>query len=462
MTPKTESSGESLDQVIRELDKGKHYPCYLIYGEDEFLIKDALNKIIDKVIPAADRDFNLFSIDGEEVDTGSLCETLLTSPLLPGRKVVVVRRAPFFLSRQTATDIIQKVREHLDSDPLRAGRDFMTFLTVAGWRLDDLKDDGWRKIADDEWSALMDGEADRQREQWLPKVVGFCVQNGLQAKKAVDEADQLMQTLVSGLPEGHFLILTATVVDKRKRLFKSILEIGKIITFPQTKGDVRQKAQLMAAAKDLLTSSGKSLTDGAWSLLGKKTGYDLLNSMSALEKLIVHAGSRAVIDEKDVASLIGKTKEDSVFNLTGAMAEKNVALSLNILNELIFRGNPPLMILAMLTREMRFLLQAKILLLYAPTIDGYDAKMEYNAFQSRIYPKIKAVSASPAGKEQVIELAGLHPYVIYNTMKNAGRFTYEHLLGCLENLAESDLKMKTTARNPRLLLERFLLKACSS
>jgi len=413
------------------------------------------------MMPAADRDLNLFSLNGEDVDADSLCETLITSPLLPGRKLVVVRRAPFFHSKQTSADIIQKVREYLDSDPLRAGREFMTFLAVAGWNLDDLKDDGWKKISDEEWFSVVDGEAGHQREQWLPKVVGFSVQHGLQARRAVDDADQLMKTLASGLPEGHFLILTASAVDKRKRLYKTISEIGKIITFPQIKGDIRQKAQLMAATKGLLSAGGKSLTDGAWTLLGKKTGFDLQNAAGALEKLIVHAGDRAVIDEKDVAGLIGKTKEDTVFNLTAALAEKNVALSLTVLGDLMVHGIQPLMILAMLTRELRFLMQGRILLTHGP-LGGFDAKMDYNAFQGRVYPKIKAMATSSADGDRVIELAGQHPYVIYNTLRNADRFSYEALLGCLEMLAHADLQMKTTARNPRLLLEHFILKACSS
>jgi len=457
MNIKAEGSGESIDQVIRELQKGKHYPCYLIYGEDPFLIKDALNRLIDLMIPAADRDFNLFLIDGEEVNTESLCESLLTSPLLPGRKLVVVRRAPFFLSRQTAVDIVRKVREHLESDPLKAGREFLTFLSVAGWSLDDLRDDGWKKIGDEEWFALVDGEAGHQRELWLPKVIGFCTAHGLQTRRALDEADKLVQTLSSGLPEGHFLILTALAVDKRKRLYKTISELGKIVHFPQVKGDARQKAQVVAAAKDLLSASGKTLTDGAWLLLGEKTGFDLMNSMSALEKLIVHAGERKVIEEKDVAGLIVKTKEDDVFKLTAALAEKNVALGLQILSELLVRGMQPLVILAMLTREVRFLLQAKILMLHAQLGD-FDARMDYPAFQGRVYPKIKALAPAAGDPERAVELAGLHPYVIYNTMKNAGRFSYDLLLGSLDRLAEADLQMKTTAKSPRLLLERFIMK----
>ena len=461
MTFKPESPGDSFDKAIRELEQGKVCPCYLIFGEDEFLIRDATNRLVNLLIPAQDRDLNLLVMDGEEADTANLCETLMTSPLLPGRKVVVVRRAPFFLSRQTAVDIIQKVRERLDTDPGGAGRDFMTFLAVAGWDLEDLADDGWKKISDETWSDMVTGDAGRDREQWLPKVVAYCREHNLKAHKGADDAEQLTAALLSGLPDGHFLILTATAADKRKRLFKTISEIGKVIQFSQPKGDARQKAQLMTTASSLLKANGKSLTEGAWTLLGQKTGFELQHSMSALEKLILHAGDRRVIDEKDVAGLVGKSKEDSVFSLTAALAEKKAALGLTVLHELIVQGVQPLMILAMLTREIRFLLQAKILLLYGP-IKGFEAQMDFSAFQARIYPKIKAMAPSTAGEGQAVELAGLHPYVIFNTLKNTRRFSYEALIGCLDELAASDLLMKTTGKSPQLLLERFILRACSS
>lgn len=459
MKPKAENPGDSLEKTLLELKKGRLCPCILIHGEDDFSVTDALHKVIEALIPVADRDLNLFMLDGDEIDAGSLCETLLTSPLFPGRKVVVVRQAPFFHSRQTAADIIQKVRGHLEKDPLRAGRDFMTFLAVAGWALEDLRDDGWRKIPDDEWFRLVEGEPGQQREQWLPKVIGLCVERGLTGKKSVDEGERLVETLVSGLPEGHVLILTAAAVDKRKRLYKAISDIGKIITFAQVKGDIRQRAQLMAASQSLLSAAGKSLTDRAWTVLGEKTGFDLRNSLSALEKLIVHAGDRSVIDDKDVVALIGKTKEDTVFNLTAALAEKNVAASLKILDELMVRGTQPLMILAMLIRELRLLLQAKAFLM-TETLGEYDVKMDYNAFQARIYPRLKDLGTRPGGGGQALDLAAQHPYGVFLVFKNAARFSYAALVGHLERLAAADLQMKTTGRNPRWLLERFILSLC--
>src|SRR5512137_2195345 len=53
--------GANLEAVLAELKRGKAVPCYLLYGEEEFRLKDALDRIIAALIPDAnDRDLNLF------------------------------------------------------------------------------------------------------------------------------------------------------------------------------------------------------------------------------------------------------------------------------------------------------------------------------------------------------------------------------------------------------------------
>ena len=68
--------GETLDHVLAEIGKGQIFPCYLLYGDEEYLIQNALDRIIDCLLPAADREFNLFYVEGEQEDgrEGQECE----------------------------------------------------------------------------------------------------------------------------------------------------------------------------------------------------------------------------------------------------------------------------------------------------------------------------------------------------------------------------------------------------
>ena len=64
-----------MEKILANLKKGIIAPCYLLYGEEEYLINEALNKILDFIVPESDRDFSLFYLDGENTDMDSLIGT---------------------------------------------------------------------------------------------------------------------------------------------------------------------------------------------------------------------------------------------------------------------------------------------------------------------------------------------------------------------------------------------------
>jgi len=86
----------TLEKAILDLKKGKVAPCYLLYGEEEYLIQEALRQISEMLVPESDRDFGLFFLDGENADFDLLKDHLLAPSLLGGRKVVVVKNTTIF------------------------------------------------------------------------------------------------------------------------------------------------------------------------------------------------------------------------------------------------------------------------------------------------------------------------------------------------------------------------------
>jgi DNA polymerase-3 subunit delta len=452
--------GATLAAVLAELKRGKAVPCYLLYGDEEFRLRDAVEKITTALIPdARDRELNLFVTDGEHEDVGSLCESLVTPPLLPGRKVLVVRETRLFQSKTLLAPLIARIRERLEPDPARAAADFMQFLALTELQLDDLREGGWRKIDDDVWQKIVPDDGGEGRESWLPRAVDLCVSRGLvSVKEKADETDRLERVLAGGMPEGNHLILTAETVDRRKRLFKAVSTVGRILTFAKIKGEARQQQAVMEMAAGPLGERGKRLSSGAWAALGQKTGFSLRESLGAIEKLITYSAEKAVIEAADVEAVIGRTKEDTVFDLTGALTGRNLATALRAARDLLDQGVPPLRIMAMITREIRFLLHAK-LLIASGRLKGFSADMDYGRFQKAVYPSLKQGAGE---KEEQVDLVSQHPFVVYQALKNSDRFTRSDLAGYLEMLVRIDLALKSTGREPRLLLERFLLAVCGT
>jgi DNA polymerase III subunit delta len=459
MNSEKKNPADDLVKILRELKAGKIASSYLLLGES-FQIREALNKIIAAILPEGDRAFNLFFMEPDQTDVDKLCEELIAAPLLPANKVVVVRQAAFLAPRQQPLRMLQQVREHLDRDPLRAAKDFMTFLGMAGWSLEDLRDGGWKRISQEEWSRVLDGEGDENRGKWLPRVLEVCVGRQLLPQRRKADTDRLEELLTSGLPDGNVLILTAESIDKRKRLIKILSETGRVLQFSAAKGETRGQSLLMDKTRELLERSGKSLAPAAWLALGRKTGFDLEASTRALEKLVAFTGERHQIRQEDIEQVIGKTKEDSVFDLTTALGDKLASKALTVLRELVGdQGVQPLVVLSMLVREIRFLLHARIFI-NSGRLRSWQTGMDYGQFQRQVIPEIKALAGAREEKGELGDLSDEHPYVVYQACRRAHRFSDATLIRCLQELAHLDVQMKTTGRDAHLLLEGFVLSFC--
>ncbi len=447
-----------MEKIFADLKKDIIAPCYLLYGEEEYLINETLNKILDIILPDGSRDFSLFYLDGENTDIDSLMENILTPSLLGDRKVVVVQNTTIFQSRENLAKLIQKIRGSIDEQPAKAAKYFLTFLEIAGFSLEDLQNNGWQKITDDEWSRIVKGDAGEEREKWLPRILEICSDSGLSEASGTDKIERLEEIFKSGLPAGNCLILTAEDVDKRKKLYKIVAEAGVVHHFGAVKSETAKKETLQRQAQRLLESQGKKLSPAAWVALGRKTGFDLRRSMSELEKLISYVGDKALIDKDDVEEAVGRTKEDNIFALTTALSEKNQLAALDALKNLLDQGTHHLMILTMMIREIRFLLQARILV-DSGKLPKFTSSMEYGWFQKVLYPAVGELSNPSARREGLI--FSQHPFVVYNALRNCIRFNNDRLIRFLDDLLELDRAFKTSASSPQLLLEMFLIKACA-
>lgn len=449
----------TLEQVIAGLKKGKVAPCYLLYGEEEYLLGEALQQILDVIVPVADRDFGLFFIDGGNEDIDLLKDHLLTPSLLGGPKVVVVKNTTIFQSRENLGDLIRKIRDNIDGSPDKAAKYFLAFLKVSGFAWEDIRGAGWQKITDEQWRKAVDEDSGGDRDKWLPRMVEICESQGWMLDNIKDLSDQLEELLANGFPAGNCLILTAETADKRKKIFKVIDKAGIVLHFGVIKGESATGEVFKLEAKKLLGRNGKGLAPSAWIALGKKTGFQLRPSLNELQKLIAFVGDRSVIEEKDVEDVVGKTKEDSIFDLTTALAEKNAQAALIALKAMLDQGMHHLMILTMISREIRMLLQAS-LLIRSGKLPKFSANMEYGTFQKNIYPAVTGLASGVSRKDDL--LVNKHPFVIYNALRHCGRFPYPVLVNYLDDLLNMDRAMKSSATDPQLLLERFLIKACAS
>jgi DNA polymerase-3 subunit delta len=459
MDERKRNTHATLETVLNHIQQGRVVPCYLLCGDEEYLVKHAFQKIITALLPGDDTSLNLFIMDGDTVDSDAIGESLLTMPLIPGRKVVAVKNTTLLYSKASIPAVVREVTANIEREPRKAAKAFGTFLSMAGWTLEELDDGGWRSISDGEWRKTLGEGAAGDRAAWVPKAIELCRTLGIREKAGATKETLLEDILVKGVPEGNCLVMTADHVDRRKRLYKVIDECGTILTFAKTKSPENQKHIFLAVATSILESRGKQLAPGALAALGRKTGFELRGALGELEKLILYTGEKTRIDEEDIARIAGQTKEDTVFDLTSAITERDLTKALVTIRYLFEHGVHYLMIVSMLAREVRLMLQSK-LLVNSGMFPAYDRRMNFTAFKETVYSRVTGMYKK-SGKSAPL-LATQHPYVVYNAFRNAERFSYDQLVGYLERLAHIDVALKSTGKDPEVLLERLVTDMCAS
>jgi len=97
---------------------------YVIAGKDEPLVNARRQELIDRLVDPQDRMTGLLSADGDQVSISDVLDELRTAPFLTGRRVVVIKGADDFVSKNR-----QSLEDYFDK-PSPTG---ILVLTVGSW-----------------------------------------------------------------------------------------------------------------------------------------------------------------------------------------------------------------------------------------------------------------------------------------------------------------------------------------
>ncbi len=162
--------------------------------------------------------------------------------------------------------------------------------------------------------------------------------------------------------EKTVLVMTSDLEPKdigprKGDFFSSISRYATTQVFERLKED-----KLIHYLKERAASNKKTISDEAISLVMEKLGDDLANIKGAIEELVTYVGARHNIEKDDVEALIGKSLEESVFTLTGAIYKGQASRSLSILSGLFRESVRPENIIGAIGAELRRLMKVKHLM----------------------------------------------------------------------------------------------------
>ncbi len=81
------------EEFVKALEKGDSGPLYFLCGEEEYLVERAVKKLLDRLVPADMRDFNLNVFYGNETSGEEIAACAQTLPMFADRRAVLVKNA---------------------------------------------------------------------------------------------------------------------------------------------------------------------------------------------------------------------------------------------------------------------------------------------------------------------------------------------------------------------------------
>jgi DNA polymerase-3 subunit delta len=234
-----------------------------------------------------------------------------------------------------------------------------------------------------------------------------------------DQLEIFSAYLDDPVPETQLLITTATI-DKRRKFFQKFAQKGEIVEFRKF-----YENQIPLFVREQAKGYGRTFTGPALSLFCRRLGSNLAEIVGEIEKLVSYVGDRDFFEEDDVAAIVADTRTESVFALIDALCAGQTGEALRLLDRLIGDGQPPLVILTMLTRHFRQLWKTRSLL------------------------------AQGVAQKDLSRQIGINPYFLNNLLAQANRYADAQLRDIFPRLLAVDQALKSSG-DPRGYLENLL------
>ncbi|UJS17448.1 MAG: DNA polymerase III subunit delta [Candidatus Jettenia sp.] len=318
--------------------KDKIFPIYVVFGDEEFFIRETLSSLKAHLLKDTDPTISLVEFKGDEVAGGIIFDELRTMPFFASRnKVVIVEEADSF----------------------------------------------------------------------------------------VEKNKQVLERYVQAPASHSQLILVCDKWDKRIKLATLVDKAGILVECKKLK-DHQLPNWIITRTKQYK----KTVTTKAAQMVAENVGNNLAILDKHIEKLSIYLGDRTAIDEKDVEALVGIDRNRTIFELTDAVAQRNVTLALKTLSQMLIHGEDSVKIISLLAWQMKRLWRAKQML-------------NKGENESKVTSELQVI-----------------PFFAKRFFEQVKIFTEEDLTKKYALLLEADVKSKTSSFSMQLLLELLVYKLC--
>jgi DNA polymerase-3 subunit delta len=287
---------------------------------------------------------------------------------------------------------------------------------------------------------------------WL-KNVNFLGDDQKARSAAVQAAlEELAETIEGSLGSEITFLLSAIEVDKRRSFYKSLAKHAELQIFDKldsSRGGWEEEATEMVRTR--AKKHKLQFVDDALELFVLLTGGDTREIENELEKVDLFLGQERLVNVDVVRELVPLTREGVIFDLSNALAERDLERALDLVRQLLDQGESAIgILLVAVLPTVRNLLLAKDLM------ERHRLPQPHAPF-----PFISAINRLPA--EAIAHLprkkdGTVNAYALGIAAQNAHRFSTEQLIAGMQACLAANLQLVTTQLDHELVLTEVVVK----
>ena len=222
------------------------------------------------------------------------------------------------------------------------------------------------------------------------------------------------------------LICTAKTIDKRKSFYKQLQKTNTaIVEFKPTREE-----EMAGWIKAIVAQKGKDISPRAIESLILSVGANLGTAAMEAKKLVSYIGKEQSIGPHHVDELVGKSRVDSAFDLSNAIARRDLAGALSIVDTLLNDGESEIGMVALLRWQFLRILKGK--------------DLELQGIPS----------------QQIPPAVGVH-YFQQEFLNILRGFDYQSARNAYLTLFDSDVSLRGKMLNKRYIIENLVVTLCS-
>jgi len=395
----------SAEAALDDLERPDSEPLarvYLIYGTESYYHSRLVRAIKARTVEPSTEAFNYAFFEHQGATPGAVRGAALTPPMMAACRLVVVR---------DPEDIVQS------------------------------RGDGSRgENRGDEDAGRAAAEADGERFTGSPGGAGEDSDTRADSGTPLPPGQRLepWMALLEEIPAGTRLVMTLSVdLPATSALIKAAAKLKPPADVIRCLEATPKTAEVWV--RRIAAELGGVMDHAASQALVMRSGTSLAVLEQEIKKLLSYVAGpgdgdpdRPRVTTEDVIAAATPSAEASVFEMVDHIGSRRSHAAVMSLRRLVEQGEPPLRLLAMVTRQVRLVLLTREMLAEGAPVRDIEARLR------------------------------LPTWVVRNYLAQARSYGREQLVDMMRALARIDLDVKTGRQDPATALELFILHAAAT